>query len=287
LNRNHAVTPAQKLLLTLRFYATGSYLISAGDCIGVSKSSACLIVRDVSLTIANLRKEYVRMPDNDFEIRQLQKDFYKTAKFLLVIRAIDCTHVKIQSPGGPNAEYFRNRKGWFSFNVQTVVSSKLKIMDIVVRWSGSTHDSTIFSNSKIYQDLHFTKKWGNSLIVADYGYANTDHVVTPFLNPQLGPENVYNESQIRTRNLVERTYGVWKRRFPILSLGLRFQAHKMQSVIIACSVLHNIAIDKNDQIPYDNSVIQLPEDVLQNIPIIQNNQTNARSRLLNEYFSQL
>jgi len=164
---------------------------------------------------------------------------------------------------------------------------KTKIMDIDVRWPGSTHDSTIFSYSKIYQDLHFTKKWGNSLIVADSGYANTDHVVTPFLNPQLGPENIYNESQIRTRNPVERTYGIWKRRFPILSLRLRFQAHKMQSVIITCSVLHNIAIDKNDQIPYDNSVIQLPEDVLENIPIIQNNQTNARSRLLNEYFSQL
>ncbi|KAL5235678.1 hypothetical protein ACI65C_003088 [Semiaphis heraclei] len=78
---------------------------SAGDCIGVSKSSACLIVRDVNLAIANLRKEYVRMPKNDFEIRQLQKDFYKIAKFPLVIGAIDCTHVKIQSPGGPNADY--------------------------------------------------------------------------------------------------------------------------------------------------------------------------------------
>ena len=44
----------QKLLLIWRFYATGSFLISAGDVIGVSKSSACLIVRDVSLTIAKL-----------------------------------------------------------------------------------------------------------------------------------------------------------------------------------------------------------------------------------------
>lgn len=160
-------------------------------------------------------------------------------------------------------------------------------MDIVVRWPGSSHDSTIFTNSKIYHDLHTTKKWGNSLFVADSGYANTDHIVTPFLNPQTGPENVYNESQIRTRNPVERTYGVWKRRFPVLSLGMRLNIHKIQTVIIACAVLHNIAINKNDKIPIDNSEIQLPDDILHIPPIIQNNQNNVRTRLLNEYFSQL
>lgn len=160
-------------------------------------------------------------------------------------------------------------------------------MDIVVRWPGSTHDSTIFSNSKIYQDLHFTKKWNNSLIVADSGYANTNHVVTPFINPQPGLENVYNESQIRTRNPVERTYGVWKRRFPVLSLGMRLKINTVQSVIVACSVLHNIAINNNDLIPIDNSDIQLPDEVLENTHVIQNHQNNARARLLNEYFSQL
>ncbi|KAE9545612.1 hypothetical protein AGLY_001155 [Aphis glycines] len=148
-DRNHAITPTQKLLLALRFYATGYFLISAGRW-----------------------------------------------------RCYGC---------GPNAEYFRNRKGWFSLNVQTVVSPKLKIMDTVVRWPGSTHDSTIFSHSKINNDLHVTQNWGNSLIVADSGYAcNTMHIVTPFLNPHAGPENLYNESQIRTRNPVERCYGVWK-----------------------------------------------------------------------------
>lgn len=34
---------------------------------------------------------------------------------------IDCTHIghiKIQNPGGPDGEVFRNRKGYFSLNVQ-------------------------------------------------------------------------------------------------------------------------------------------------------------------------
>ncbi|CAI6372559.1 unnamed protein product [Macrosiphum euphorbiae] len=44
---NNAVTPINKLLLALRFYATGDFPITAGDFIGVSKSTACLIIRDV------------------------------------------------------------------------------------------------------------------------------------------------------------------------------------------------------------------------------------------------
>lgn len=40
------------------------------------------------------------------------------ARFPKGIGAIECTHVPLLSPGGNNAEIFRNRKGFFSINVQ-------------------------------------------------------------------------------------------------------------------------------------------------------------------------
>ncbi|KAF0721306.1 putative nuclease HARBI1, partial [Aphis craccivora] len=33
----------------------------------------------------------------------------------------DCTHIGIQNPGGINGDVFRNRKGWFSLNVQYMI----------------------------------------------------------------------------------------------------------------------------------------------------------------------
>lgn len=66
-----------------------------------------------------------------------------------VIGLIDCTHVKVFSPGGEDPERYRNRKGYFSVNVQAIGSHNLKIMDIVARWPGSTHDSYIFDMSPI------------------------------------------------------------------------------------------------------------------------------------------
>ena len=108
-------------------------------------------------------------------------------------------------------------------------------MDIVARWPGSCHGQTIFRNSNIHSQL-VNGKWGNSIIVADSGYKNTSHIVTPFINPRRNIEELYNESIIRTRNPVERTYGVLKRRFPILSLGLRLKLTTSQAVIVACSI---------------------------------------------------
>jgi hypothetical protein len=42
------------------------------------------------------------MPETYSEIQDLQKDFYSTAKFLLVVGTIDCTYIKIQSTGKLN-----------------------------------------------------------------------------------------------------------------------------------------------------------------------------------------
>lgn len=49
--------------------------------------------------------------------------FYRFAAFPLVIGAVDCTHIKVRSFGGPTAELYRGRKGYFSLNVQAIVSA--------------------------------------------------------------------------------------------------------------------------------------------------------------------
>jgi len=48
----------------------------------------------------------------------VKQKFYDVDGMPGVGACIDCTHIKIQNPGGPNGEVFRNRKGWFSLNVQ-------------------------------------------------------------------------------------------------------------------------------------------------------------------------
>lgn len=51
--------------------------------------------------------------------------------------------------GHDDAEVFRNRKSYFSINTQVICNAQKKITNIVARWPGSTHDTTIFNNSRI------------------------------------------------------------------------------------------------------------------------------------------
>jgi len=155
-------------------------LVVCGNFIGVHKSTASRRVKLVSHVIATLRLQFIKFPDIENNIKKLKQDFYNIAKFPMVIGAMDCTHIKIKSPGGDNAEAYRNRKGFFSINVQTICDANLKIQDIVARWPGSSHDSTIFNNSEIRRKFEMGEM-SNNLIVADSGYAQRNYVMTRLL----------------------------------------------------------------------------------------------------------
>ncbi|KAI4462196.1 hypothetical protein MML48_5g00015384 [Holotrichia oblita] len=141
--RGASILAMVQLLLTLRFFATGNMLVSAADFVRVSKASGCRIVKRVSNVIASLSHEYIAMYTSNQKMETAAEKFYEIGRFRRVIGAIDCTLIRIQSPGGEDAEIFRCMKGFLALNVQT----------IVVRWPGSCYDQTIFNNSSVKLDL--------------------------------------------------------------------------------------------------------------------------------------
>lgn len=92
-----------------------------GDLRSFHQSSVSRIVKRVSNAFARHLQTYVNFPNHLNERRRITEKFYQKANFPRVIGCIDCTHVRIISPGGENAEVFRNRKGWMSINVQVRV----------------------------------------------------------------------------------------------------------------------------------------------------------------------
>lgn len=45
---------------------------------------------------------------------------------------------------------------------------------------------------------------------------------------------------------MERTFGIWKRRFPCLSRGLSNKLICSTTIVVACAVLHNLSLTFND-----------------------------------------
>ncbi|KAB0804908.1 hypothetical protein PPYR_01878 [Photinus pyralis] len=134
----------------------------------------------------------------------------------------------------------------------------------------------------------------SAIMLGDSGYGLKQYLLTPLLNPITRPQQLYNESHIRTRNCIERTNGVWKRRFPVLCYGLRCEMETGLTIIVATAVLHNIAINMRDDVPPPPNDINAEElDYLiaqGQIPVINVNENinyDFRTDLINNHFANL
>ncbi|XP_071652749.1 putative nuclease HARBI1 [Temnothorax longispinosus] len=255
-NRGLPIPPVMQLLICLR-YATASFQLFLGNTMTVSQPTISRIVSRVTLLIASLLKEYIKMPQDEErrnENRRLFNDLGKGNGAIGlpgVDGAIDCTHVRLVDTRFQNiSEIYRNRKGYFSLNVQTVVGPRMEFLDIVPEWPGSAHDSRIFRTSLLY--IRYIENQLDGILVGDRGYPCLPFLMTPVSNPRTDEETCYNNIQCRTRLIVERTYGVWKRRFPCLSRGLTTKLITSTTIVVACAVLHNMSLIFNDVLSEDD-----------------------------------
>lgn len=121
----------------------------------------------------------------------------------------------------------------------------MRIVDVVSRWAGSSHDATIFNNSALCEKLDRRDYGIDVVVLGDSAYGPKRYMCKPLPNAGTAAERRYQRAQITTRNVAERTFGILKRRFPCLMLGIRYRVEIVQDVIVACCVLHNFLLAKN------------------------------------------
>jgi len=252
--RSESLSAMNQLLIALRFYATGSFQLVIGDTFAVDNATVCRTLKRVTQAIAGLRSKYVKLPETVEQRRNSMQLFYSQSQLPGIIGAVDGTHVPIQSPGSADAEIYRNRKGYMSINVQLVCDCTNYISDVVARWPGSVHDSTVFDNSHIRALFETVRIDG--CLVGDGGYGCRQYMLTPLLNPTTAAERRYNAAHVSARNCIERTNGMLKRRFPCLKYGMRLRLDNILPVIVATVVLHNIAVLTRDEDPDDDDELE-------------------------------
>ena len=245
-----------RVMITLRYFATNSFQLCVADTIGFSQSTVSVIIKEMSFKIASFYKDFITWP----EYKEISKGFicmmsnryYNRLPFPGVIGCIDGTLVKILAKGVHEREGFRDRKGSISLNIQVICDHRLLFTNVVAQWTGNTHDA------RIWGECSLSKKFENGelkgLLLGDSGYPLKPYLMIPLSSPKGQAEENYNFAHIQTRNCIERAIGVAKKRFPILASTIRLNLDTAKNAIIACFVLHNFLKKNGDELEEEHDL---------------------------------
>ena len=161
--------------------------------------------------------------------------------FIDCLGALDGTHIDVHLPPQDQIRY-RNRKSHLSQNVLAVCNFEMQFTYILAGWEGSAHDGTVLRDA-IYNHGFQTperKYW-----LGDAGYTNTDTVLVPYRATRYHlreqrlasqkPANLkelFNLRHASLRNVIERIFGVLKRKFKVPQTPAEYSIETQTHIIL-------------------------------------------------------
>ena len=133
-SRNKSISAEMKVILTLRYLATGKMQLCTSDDFGPTQPTISRAITQVihALTRPHILTRFIHFPTLPRDVHRNQAEFRNIAGFPAVVGVIDCTHIKIIAPSEFEAEYV-NRKNFHSINTQINTSIlKVHLMLIII-----------------------------------------------------------------------------------------------------------------------------------------------------------
>nr|XP_049462188.1 uncharacterized protein LOC120956968 [Anopheles coluzzii] len=253
-NMREAITAQERLLITLRYLATGETFASLQYLFRVSKSSIAKIVKDVCACLNKHLRSYVKMPSTAEEWKEKSKKFEQRWNFPHAIGSIDGKHVQVEKPSNSGSEYY-NYQHYFSIVLLAVVDADYNFLHADIGGKGGISDGGVFKNTRLYQRLE-----NNSLnvpepeplrvpyamrvpyfLLGDKAFAFTRYCIRPFggMHAEGTIERVFNKRHSRARMIVENVFGILANRFRINKSPILLEPEDAKTVIMTTIYLHN------------------------------------------------
>ncbi|CAM9880231.1 unnamed protein product, partial [Heterosigma akashiwo] len=196
-------------------------------------------VHHITNGLAQNMRAFIKIPSDQEEQERIAAEFEDKSNIPCVLLALDGTHVVIQSPPLFHEQYI-NRKGTHSLVFQVASGPRRTILDIAGGLPGCLSDITLWNYSSLrtrFESGEFGpyKILGDAIYPRDAGFFYLPYLVTP----EQFQVN-YNYWQSRGRMPVECSFGIVKKRFPILAFPWTWDVDKARNTFIACCCVHNI-----------------------------------------------
>ncbi|KAM4019406.1 uncharacterized protein ACNLHF_000111 [Anomaloglossus baeobatrachus] len=247
-----AISAEQRLLVTLRFLATGENFSSLHLQFRLGKTTISEIIKETCQAIWETLQPIVMPTPTKESLMKIADDFLQIANFPHCIGAIYGKHIRIQQPPRSGSNFF-NYKKYFSIVLMAVADAKYNFIAIDVGAHGSTGDSRVLQNSQIGLQFINNSEFipapepipGSDIpfpyvFVADEAFPLLQNLLRPF--PRRGldvPRRIFNYRLSRARRYVECTFGIMSSQWRILHTPIQLNVSTVDFVIKTCCVLHN------------------------------------------------
>lgn len=280
--KNQALSARDQILTFLHFIGTNSFYHVTRDAKGPGTMTICRAVHRVCEALITIKNEVINWPE-DSE-RACQR-FYQMAGFPYVCGCIDGTHVDLCPPKAVEGSYV-NRHHKHSINVLAVAGPDLKFYYVNSNYTGRNHDAGVLRRTSLWNSFEEGfRPFPGAVILGDSAYPLREWLMTPFRGDPEGPRGRYNRAHMKTRNSVERSFGVLKQRFTALKSGLRVRDMVFTSkLVVAAVILHNLCIMHGDVIEAQEEAVMDAEEDIEDIPNRDPNLAINRQNQLLAYF---
>ena len=176
--------------------------------------------------------------------------------------AVDGCHIPLKCPHGGNEakkEYY-NFKNFYSIVMMGLVGADYRFLWASAGLPGSVNDACTFQASRLYQSMLRGDKIPDifksingmdipPIVLGDSAFPHHTWLQKPYTNAALTDKQSYfNYRLSRGRMVTECAYGQLKGRWRVLLRKCESSQHSLKYNVLACIVLHNICIEKNDSI---------------------------------------
>ncbi|XP_073405529.1 phosphomannomutase 1 isoform X2 [Dendrobates tinctorius] len=217
-----AIPPEERLLVTLRFLATGETLSSLHFQYRLGISTLSGIVADTCRALWDvLCPEFLLLPTVEKWIEHAER-FWTVCNFPNCLGAVDGKHIRIIKPKRTGSEYY-NYKKYFSTVLMANSEADCKFVAVDIGAFGRGNDSQAFKNSDIGQRLY-----GNQFIfpmprplpntegppqpfvmVGDEAFQMCQNLLKPYSSRDLDhTKRILNYRLTRARRTVECAFGI-------------------------------------------------------------------------------
>nr|CAI5828891.1 unnamed protein product [Callosobruchus analis] len=142
------ISPAEKLIVTLRFLATGTAFRSLAFSFRMGKTTVANIVYATCEAVwQELVNLYMPQPTRE-DFKRIAEEYYRLWQFPMCIGSIDGKHCRIRCPANSGSAFF-NYKQYFSIVLQAVADANKKFIAIEVGGKGKQSDGGTFHYSTL------------------------------------------------------------------------------------------------------------------------------------------